>query len=281
MSGSTAPDRRARRGSPSGRPGGIGRLTALTVAAAAAGGALLVRAAALAPQSTTAAAGLTVDRWVELAVLAVGLFASAWLATSGALALACVTASLLGRRWRAGEAAVERLAPAAVRRLVRSAVGVGVGAGLTLAPTVALAAELPPVAPPADGPSVVLDLGWQPTATDDAPAPSPEASPAQTVDDVPVEEVAVEEVAAAPVAHHATEDATEDAQTDAETPDDGPTRVVLRGDTLWDIAARSLGGSPTDAEILREVTRWHAENRDVIGADPDRLLPGQVLHAPA
>ena len=269
MSGSTHPDRLS-------RPGGLGRLAVLTVAAAGAGAALLLRAAAVAPRTTSAAAGLTVDRWVELAVLAAGLLAAAWLALSGVLALACVAASLLGRRWRAGEAAIERLAPVAVRRLVRAAVGVGVGAGLTLAPTAALAADVAPTAPAAPGASVVLDLGWQPTGTEDGDGADRRA---QEAEDVPVEEVA-----AAPVARHAADEGAgegDDEATDEAADEAGTTRVVLRGDTLWAIAAQSLGGSPTDAEILREVTRWHAENRDVVGADPDRLLPGQILRAPA
>ncbi|MFE5294694.1 LysM peptidoglycan-binding domain-containing protein [Isoptericola sp. NPDC056618] len=268
MSGSTHRDRFA-------RPGGLGRLAVLTVAAAVMGTALLLRAAAVVPRTTTAATGLAVDRWVELAVLAAGLLAAAWLALSGALALTCVTASLLGRRWRAGEAAVERLAPGAVRRLVRTAVGVGVGAGLTLAPTVALAADVPPTPPAGHGASVVLDLGWQPTATEpDAPADGGVERPAEEAGTADGDTL-VEEVVAAPVAHRAVDDAA-----DGEA-DGGPTRVVHRGDTLWDIAADALGGSPTDAEILREVSRWHTENRDVIGADPDQLLPGQILRAPA
>ncbi|GAB6936612.1 LysM peptidoglycan-binding domain-containing protein [Isoptericola variabilis] len=293
MSGSTHRDEPARRRDASARPSrtatGLGRLVALTAAAAVAGTALLLRAAALAPRSAAAAGGLTVDRWVELAVLAAGLLAAAWLALSGALALACVAASRLGGRWRAGEAAVERLAPAAVRRIVRTAVGVGVGTGLALAPTVALAADPAPAAPGADGASVVLDLGWQPTDADAQPtapptdreslgtadAAAPPAAPAVEHQDEAADDVPVEELAAAPVSRQAAE-----ADAAAVTDDDG-TRVVLRGDTLWDIAARSLGGSPTDAEVLREVTRWHAENRDVIGADPDLLLPGQILRAPA
>ncbi|MFE5341165.1 LysM peptidoglycan-binding domain-containing protein [Isoptericola sp. NPDC056578] len=264
MSGSTPHDRLS-------RPGGLGRLAVLTAAAAGVGAALVLRTAAVVPRTSTAAVGLTVDRWVELAVLVAGLLAAAWLALSSAVALACVAASLLGRRWRAGEAAVERLAPAAVRRLVRTAVGVGVGAGLTLAPTAALAADVQPTGPTPEASSVALDLGWRSTAAEgEAPADAP-TDEAVERPAAPEEDVLVEEVAAAPVAHHAAQDAD----------DDEPVRVVLRGDTLWGIATEALGGSPTDAEILREVTRWHTENRDVIGADPDHLLPGQILHAPA
>jgi nucleoid-associated protein YgaU len=56
--------------------------------------------------------------------------------------------------------------------------------------------------------------------------------------------------------------------------------VVRRGDTLWDVVRHHLGPDATDAEVAAEWPRWHAANRDVIGADPDLLLPGQVLHAP-
>ncbi|MGL5863603.1 MAG: LysM peptidoglycan-binding domain-containing protein, partial [Phycicoccus sp.] len=57
--------------------------------------------------------------------------------------------------------------------------------------------------------------------------------------------------------------------------------VVRRGDTLWSIAARHLGTAPLDSDIARAWPAWHAANRNVIGPDPDRLLPGQVLRAPA
>ena len=57
--------------------------------------------------------------------------------------------------------------------------------------------------------------------------------------------------------------------------------TVRRGDTLWDLAARGLGPAASDAEIAAEWPRWYAANRDVVGADPDLLLPGQQLLAPA
>jgi len=279
------------------RSGGLGRLVALTAAAATAGSGLLWRASVVSPRTLDAAAGLGVDRWVELAVLGTGLLAAAWLTASGALALACVAASRLGRRWRVAEVALERLAPATVRRLVRSAVGVGVGAGLTLAPTAALAADVAPTDPPSGGASVVLDLGWRTTAdaTEERGATG-SASPGHQTMNLPEDrdsasaeaaaeaETTTEATAAAPATAAAEEIAAAPVSRVAGTSGDrkdGAMHVVLRGDTLWDIAAHALGGSPTDAEILREVTRWHAANRDVVGADPDVLLPGQVLRAPA
>lgn len=56
--------------------------------------------------------------------------------------------------------------------------------------------------------------------------------------------------------------------------------TVLAGDNLWDIAALHLGPEATDADIAVEWPRWYLANRAVIGSDPDRLLPGQVLVPP-
>jgi nucleoid-associated protein YgaU len=59
--------------------------------------------------------------------------------------------------------------------------------------------------------------------------------------------------------------------------------VVVRGDCLWDIAAGRLaasGASVTDAAVADAVQAWWSANADVIGPDPDLLLPGQVLRAP-
>ncbi len=64
-----------------------------------------------------------------------------------------------------------------------------------------------------------------------------------------------------------------------ESPQEGV--VVLRGDTLWSIAARHLGHGATAPEITAEWHRWLAANRVVIGADPNLILPGQELLPPA
>jgi hypothetical protein len=67
----------------------------------------------------------------------------------------------------------------------------------------------------------------------------------------------------------------------AEQPADA--HVVVRGDCLWDIAERRLAGSGTpvtDAAIAAQVHAWWTANADVIGPDPDLILPGQVLRAP-
>ncbi|MBB2922939.1 LysM peptidoglycan-binding domain-containing protein [Cellulomonas cellasea] len=60
----------------------------------------------------------------------------------------------------------------------------------------------------------------------------------------------------------------------------GETVVVAAGDSLWRIAQRALGPDATDQEVAAEWPRWYAANADVIGADPDLVVPGQVLRAP-
>ena len=61
--------------------------------------------------------------------------------------------------------------------------------------------------------------------------------------------------------------------------------VVVRGDCLWDIAERRLiadvGRAPSVGEVATAVHAWWQANADVIGPDPDLLLPGQVLRPPA
>ena len=57
--------------------------------------------------------------------------------------------------------------------------------------------------------------------------------------------------------------------------------TVRRGDSLWTIAARHLGPDASDAQISREWPRWYAANRDVVGEDPDVILPGVQLRPPS
>lgn len=61
-----------------------------------------------------------------------------------------------------------------------------------------------------------------------------------------------------------------------------PTRqsvAVKSGDCLWAIAAQVLA-TDDPVRIDRHWKQIFAANRSVIGADPDRLLPGQVLELP-
>lgn len=57
--------------------------------------------------------------------------------------------------------------------------------------------------------------------------------------------------------------------------------VVRPGDTLWAIAERALGPAATPGEVAAHWPRIHARNAAVIGPDPDRIRPGQLLHLPS
>lgn len=264
-------------------------LLALVVVGAAAAGLLVLRLDGLLPAEPRATG---VDRWVEVGVVTGGALAGVWLSLSALLALTCVAAARLGRSWHTGEAALRRLAPVAVQRMARTAVGVGVGAGLLLVPPAAHATpgvdELP--APPRPAATAALDLSWQPT---------PDAGDVVDVADVPADALSQTDASRGEAATAALEPAVpverdeveRTSSTTATRPaadghrphpgaDEG-TVVVHRGDTLWAIAAATFDDDATDAEILRAVVRWHEANRDLIGDDPDLILPGQVLHAPA
>lgn len=62
---------------------------------------------------------------------------------------------------------------------------------------------------------------------------------------------------------------------------DTESHIVAPGDTLWAIAAATLVPHATTGEIVHAVNQWHAANHNVIGADPNRLFPGQKLNPPA
>jgi len=58
-----------------------------------------------------------------------------------------------------------------------------------------------------------------------------------------------------------------------------PTVSVDRGDCLWAIAAEVLATDDT-AKIDRYWKSIFAANRSIIGTDPDKLFPGQILELP-
>ena len=61
------------------------------------------------------------------------------------------------------------------------------------------------------------------------------------------------------------------------------TYVVRPGDSLWRIAERALAdryGNPSSADIARFWPDIYDANRDLIGSNPNLILPGQHLHIP-
>jgi nucleoid-associated protein YgaU len=190
----------------------------------------------------------------SLVIAASGLLAWAVWAW-GVLGLALTAASALpGIAGSAARLATHVLLPAGARRSAGVLLGLGLGvvAPLAGAATTVLAAPALAAVPAA--------------AVPDWPATAPAGSPAQAPASTPV---------SAPV---------------PEWPDASPViseegaHVVVRGDCLWHIAGSRLlassGSQPTDGDIARAVHDWWTANVDVIGPDPDHLLPGQVLRPP-
>lgn len=71
---------------------------------------------------------------------------------------------------------------------------------------------------------------------------------------------------------------------DAPVRDDGPSshrHLVRPGDSLWAIAEERLGSGATAGEVADHWHRIYERNADVIGPDPDLILPGQRLDLPA
>jgi hypothetical protein len=68
-----------------------------------------------------------------------------------------------------------------------------------------------------------------------------------------------------------------EAQDAAAVKGDSTRIVVSSGDSLWSISSERLGADATLRQIDRKVERIYALNRDRIGADPNLILPGQVL----
>jgi nucleoid-associated protein YgaU len=177
----------------------------------------------------------------------------------GALGLALTAASALpGVAGGAARRALQVALPAGARRSAALLLGLGLGVAGPL-----LASAVPQLAPIASAAAAAAA-----ESVPDWPAPSPAAAP---VPDWPTEAAPTGEAPAAPST----------APTAAPAAD---SRVVVRGDCLWHIAADSLLGQlgrlPSDGEVAAAVQAWWSANADVIGPDPDLLVPGQVLRPP-
>jgi resuscitation-promoting factor RpfA len=240
---------------------------------------VLVGAAALLAWSATRLAAeahapgvASFDALLGLAAAGCAAACLAWLAIA---AILTVVGSLPGMLADAIDRVARRIAPGAWRRTVQLALGVALAAGpiggtsawadehaaaRTTAQQVDARAQLPAIDRPApDASAAALPPIDRPTGavgeTTRTPSPPP----------VPVATPPSPLVTGNPRPTATVEEAV----------------VVRRGDTLWHIAARHLGSSASAAEIAAEWPRWWNANRNVIGADPDLILPGQVLRPPA
>ncbi len=270
---------------------------ACTALSAGLGGALLTIAPHIPPER--------VDDVVTLGVVALGLLVLAWYTLTGLVSCLVLLARVVaGGDWRAGEAWLRSTGAPVLRRLAMAGVAGSVSIGAVApawatttpaAEPTAVAAEAAPSAPaeedPAQDPApepptaghLPLDLGWpvsEPT-TDPAPPPSAAgtgiapAPPAGAPPTVPAAEEQADEPAAEPIAGPADEQAE---------PQPGTGHVVRRGESLWSIAAGALRASGLPAgehDIAAAWPRLYEANADLVGPDPDLILPGQELHIPS
>lgn len=254
------------------------------------------------------------DDLVELGVLAVGALVLSWLAGSAGLAAACLVTRGAGHVWRGGEAWVHRCAPAVIRRTLVVVVAAGLGAASVSAASAQPVPTPGPttvaVVPGGDAP---VDLGWVlsgPATTttavpaDDAtpgvagtsgtsdvtqggsttarvapPVPSGTAIAADAVPEARPTAAPTTATGPAPAAHGTAPEVPP--APPAPVRGEGATVVVVRGDTLWGIAARHLPPDAGAAQVAAAWPDWYEANVATIGPDPGLILPGQVLVVPA
>lgn len=275
-------------------------LTALSLATAITLGAACLPLAHEATQRIDAAVGA--------AVLAGGTCAAAWTTAWLALTLACVGAARVGRRRDTLERTALRLAPAVARRFVAAALGASIAVG-------ALPAHASDSVPVADvgwqvsssastGPDAASSEAHLPSAVHDAAGPgrtapqrtdvTAQSSPAPRGSTPSTPRSRASTAAPQEATSHQEQARPEGGQARADSPVTGQrkpsarattspgreTVTVRSGDTLWALAARSLGSAATDAQIAHEWPRWHDANRDLLGDDPHLIRPGDILTVP-
>ena len=205
-----------------------------------------------------------------------------------AIALLVAAGSVVpGRVGRIAGSVSEVLMPAALRRVI---IGTA-GACMALSPASAIAVATASPAAPATATTTATAtaavmapaIGWP---TDSAPVAWPSSS--SSSESVPLRTAAQNGTtrtpsAGVPGANRSSAILRGPASPPAPTPPGPPNGgdvSVARGDSLWLIAAHRLGPNATDHQIAAEWPLWYAANRQVIGADPDLLIPGQHLAAP-
>ena len=217
--------------------------------------------------------------WVERVGLdgAAGVLAAAalWL-TAAWLALGLCASVLAGAPGATGRMA-DQLARAVLPRALYRAAAAAVGLGVVLTP-VAAGAYAPARQVPAPGRSAIgvsAPSPGAPSATLPAPvlpsSPSSPSSPSRPP-------------AHPPARHPSPPSSPSPPPPPPQSPPpagSGQQVLVRPGDSLWRIAAQHLPPDAPPAAIARAWPRWYATNRAVIGADPNRIMPGQELHAPA
>ena len=272
--------------------------TAVTVVLAAWGLGLFWLAGSASLASVRASGPDDAADLLVLGAAAVGAAILAWLGLGVALSALAAAPGVVGRL--AG-AAAEHIAPALVRRVTSAVLGAALATatapaaqadgtlptptlttsigqtarqpapdpafGVTRRPPVADAVPIPRrTAPPA---ATAPDPGFR---ADLPSSPTPATTPPSTPEKSPTKETRMPPALGplGPAPHAVSQSAPSSA-----------TVTVVRGDSLWVIAARHLGPQATRQQVARVWPRWYAANRAVIGPNPNLILVGQVLTVPS
>lgn len=206
--------------------------------------------------------------WACYAWLALGTVLMALSAIPGAFGSACGSIA-------------EKVTPAAYRRVAKIALGISIAAGPVFGampaqaapvdntPAAAAAQQLPSLDRPASVEAGSISNAAAQLPSFDRPSTS-DVSQGLPSPDRPISgQVSTNQSESNDSTNRARGADTEQAQ-----------HVVKRGDTLWDIAKSRLPEGASAAQINHEWQRWYEHNKQVIGEDPDLILPGQVLEAP-
>lgn len=230
---------------------------------------------------------------LALILLAAGLVLAAWwllslLVTAAAVVVlrtsSSVTTSRLGL-------AILRLSPVFLRRLASAVLGAQLAAGsVALAVPTAASASVTASAPVPTAASTVASMGASAVAAAAAAASKVAATSQTRLPGGPG--------IGCPPGHQDADPGPPPPVNPVWTPSPPPARTgllvpgrrpgvpeprlvtVLRGDSLWAIAARELGGTANDADIAAAWRHIYRANASVVGPDPDLLLPGQELLVP-
>jgi hypothetical protein len=187
------------------------------------------------------------------------------------------------------------LTPPRARRLMSVLISVGLSSGTGAALSapafaatqpVAVVVPTPLLAPPEATLRTWPDLGRPGTDVSTSPAPVSPSPSHQPAMDPPGGRSTTARQPDAPVS--ATQPSPGPSAIPATRPAAGKTPttdvVVTTGDCLWTLAERDLErrsqAEPTASAIAAATEKWWQSNRVTIGANPDRLMPGQRLTPP-
>ncbi len=238
--------------------------------------------------NVTAPGPASADELLALGAATLALAIAGWLVLGTVLE---VLARVPGRVGRAAQVWADRLTPALARRVAAFVLGVGVGVAggpsqAVASPrpsTTAASVADPGFVPTQSAPGVsVPDPGFSPAPPSPTFSPAADPRPPRPSPRQPPRVSHPEPTAPGftPTAPRVRPQADPGLLGGRVAPSTDREVVVHRGDTLWSIAAHHLGAQASDAEIARAWPRWFDLNRDLIGDDPDLILPGQILRVP-